>query len=200
MARIIDRITFAVIGAMALALIAVFAGLVRAGSLDPTAAPGSTMRPLDELSGSWSRNLSATGGCNSPRFRCVFGDNAALDLNTGLVWSRFPASFGNAFATAVSTCANDETGGVKGWRLPSTEEMMSLVEPNNVNPALPTGHPFLNFSPGATVWATSFWGTTQNSQVLAVNMATGELAILDAGTATAGFWCVRAGRGFDGIR
>jgi hypothetical protein len=35
-------------------------------------------------------------------------------------------------------------GGRKGWRLPTIEELASLIDPTQTNPALPIGHPFIN--------------------------------------------------------
>ncbi len=201
MAMIQNRITNVLLGLVLLALlslIAMFATGVRGGPLDPPGAPTSTMRTLDEVTGAWNRDLSAVGGCNSPRFQCVLNDEAVLDRGTGLVWERFPSSFGNAFSTAVSTCVSGITGGVKGWRLPAAEELMSLMKPGASNPALPTGHPFND--PGAgNYWSTTFWGTT-TAQNLAVNNGTGALTLLLPDSATAGFWCVRGGRGYDGVR
>lgn len=46
-ARILDRITGAIIGALALALVAVLAGVVNAGPLDPTGPPSSTLPQVE---------------------------------------------------------------------------------------------------------------------------------------------------------
>ena len=67
-----------------------------------------------------------------------------LDRETGLVWQRTPEVPGRAsnFPDAVSACYVAATGGRKGWRLPTPEELLSLVDPTQSNPALPPGHPF----------------------------------------------------------
>jgi hypothetical protein len=44
-----------------------------------------------------------------------------------------------------------ETG---DWRLPNVKELQSLIDFGNFNPALPTGHPFLN------VQSTTYWSST----------------------------------------
>jgi hypothetical protein len=49
MRRLLDRISWAIIGALALALVAVTAGLSNAGPLDPSDPPASTMKTLSEV-------------------------------------------------------------------------------------------------------------------------------------------------------
>ena len=40
-------------------------------------------------------------------------------------------------------CINNAVGGRKGWRLPSVNELASLIDPSVVTlPPLPSGHPF----------------------------------------------------------
>lgn len=89
--RIVDRITGAIIGALALALVAVMAGLVNAGPLDPPGAPGSTVgvlepgTPISSLpfettdSGYYylTRNLTGTEGSAGIT---ISHDNVTLDL------------------------------------------------------------------------------------------------------------------------
>lgn len=200
MARIVDRISFTLIGALALGLIAALAGIVDAGPLDPPGAPQSTMRTLDDVSGAWSRNLSTTGGCNSARFQCVLNDQAVLDRNTGLVWTRFPINAANSFFTGVVGCINANNGGVKGWRLPAAEELQSLVADGVTNPALPADHPFLSVE-NINYWTATFFPSATNNQVAVVNMGTGNsFTPLSPDSGTAAQWCVRGGRGYDGLR
>jgi hypothetical protein len=184
-----------------LALIAVLAGIAGAGPLDPPFPPGSTMKTLDEIPGSWSRELSAVGACDSPRFDCVLATDAAvLDRTTGLVWERSPnnASTFDIF-TADAHCAEKIVAGVKGWRLASIEELASLVAVGSSNPALPTGHPFL------TVLNENYWsssvalGPLNNDNHRFVSFATG-LVFAALRTSAMRVWCVRGGAGFDSAR
>jgi hypothetical protein len=198
MARIIDRISFAIIGALAFALIAVLAGIVDAGPLDPPGTPGSTMKTLDEIPGSWSRNLSATGGCDSPRFDCVLAaDQAVLDRTTGLVWERAPSSTLMSQPGGLTHCANRVIGSAKGWRLPSVEELASLVSVGNTNPALPGGHPFS--IQNASYWSSSLVPTSTNDNFRAVSFATGSVTSFTTASIIQ-VWCVRGGAGFEGPR
>jgi hypothetical protein len=48
-------------------------------------------------------------------------------------------------------------GNRKGWRLPTIQELASLVDPTQSNPALPAGHPFSNVQSSSFYWsATTF--------------------------------------------
>jgi hypothetical protein len=94
-------------------------------------------------------------GCNSTRFKCVMNDQAVLDKETGVVWERSQYMTFMDWEDASYHCHSREAGGRLGWRLPSIEELTSLVDKSNTNPALPTGHPFEN------MLANQYWsGTT----------------------------------------
>jgi hypothetical protein len=70
-------------------------------------------------------------------------DDVVLDKETGLVWERSPASDKKTWdASIVYACAKAKAGR-KGWRLPTMEELLTLVDPSQNNPVLPGGHPFL---------------------------------------------------------
>jgi hypothetical protein len=42
-----------------------------------------------------------------------------------------------------------------GWRLPTVEEPQSLMDPTQVQPSLPPGHPFGNVSIAESYWTSS---------------------------------------------
>jgi len=134
-------------------------GLVSAGDLEPTAPPGPTMKTLDEIPSSWTRRLDTDNGepdgCNSSRFKCIAetGDNAVLDMETGLVWQRSLDSETNTYNNAVGHCLASSISGWFGWRAPTTAELTSLMT-TGVEPSLPIGHPFLGveWSIDTPVW------------------------------------------------
>jgi hypothetical protein len=70
---------------------------------------------------------------------------AVLDKETGLVWERSPSSttfkWQNAIDPTLSArrhCTALITGGRKGWRLPPTPELASLIDPSVAPPARPS--------------------------------------------------------------
>lgn len=142
-----------VVGAMLWLAMVVFAAPVLAGDLNPPGPPASTMTPLDRLTPMWDRKLPANDGplvngvpdpCNSSRFKCVLDNQAALDRETGLVWEKSPGPGLSAWPESLYACANKFLGGRYGWRLPTIEELASLLDPFAGLPALPAGHPFTN--------------------------------------------------------
>ncbi len=191
----IYRMGWGVAAVFALLFAASLAGIVQGGALDPPGTPASTMKSLDDIPGSWNRELSATGGCNSPRFDCVFADLAVLDRETGLVWERVPAVATSIWAVAVESCAELAINYRFGWRLPTFEEVHSLLELDGGD-NLPAGHPF-------TVAASTFhWTATTNpgDATLAFAFALGS----DGNAFSQGkgnsrpHWCVRGGQGIEG--
>ena len=73
------------------------------------------------------------------------------------------------------TCRVRVGSGRKGWRLPSVDELTTLLLPKpfdpTVTPALPPGHPFdlSNMAPGVSVWSS----TADPSAVYVVGLAQG---------------------------
>lgn len=153
--------------------------LADAGSLEPPALavdglgnPVGTMKTLDAIPPAWSQKLDSTDGtsqlwpgCDSSRFNCVMYERlgtgisvpqAVLDKETGLVWAR-NANIANGTKTwleALAFCTMLEIAGRKGWRLPTVEELASLVDTSNEDPPLPTDHPFLNVQ-SSYYWSSS---------------------------------------------
>lgn len=189
----IYRLGWGVAAVFALLFAASMAGIVQGGALDPPGAPASTMKSLDDIPGSWSRQLSATGGCDSPRFDCVFGDLAVLDRETGLVWERTPAATTGNWSNAMETCSELAVNGRLGWRLPTMAEVNSLLVLDAVDD-LPDGHPF-TLTPGLVYWssttvppgATTAWGYAIGQNGAVTNFA--------QTITTPSHWCVRGGQG-----
>jgi hypothetical protein len=147
------------------------------------------------------------------RFKVLreFGGAAVLDKETGRVWEQSPSTDtfcwtasascpGTGLAPdALSHCYQLEVGGRKGWRVPSIEELASLVDTpqgSPTTPALPAGHPF-NVPP------TVHWSSTTNasdaSRAWAVGFASGNV-FNPLKTASREVWCVRGGQGIDGVQ
>ena len=90
------------------------------------------------------------------RFQLVMNNEAVLDRETGLVWQRstvLPVD-SLSWSDAISACYQKNIGGRRGWKLPTIEELASLGDPTQTNPALPVGHPFLN------VQSSYYWSST----------------------------------------
>jgi hypothetical protein len=96
---------------------------------------------IDNLLPAWSQTLLA-----AERFVMVMGGAAVLDKETGLVWEKAPdaeASWDRKTWYAARAFCNDRVvGNRKGWRLPTVQELASLVDPSQQPPSLPAGHPF----------------------------------------------------------
>jgi hypothetical protein len=167
-------------------------GLVSAGELEPSAAPGPTMKTLDQIPPTWSQKLPA-----SERFELVLDAEAVLDKETGLVWERSPDTTERTWADACLHCYIREVGNRKGWRLPTIQELASLVDNDNSRPSLPTGHPFNNVQSGDYCF---YWSSTTNADNASLAWHQGfgyggegnyDKSISDYA------WCVRGGHGHD---
>jgi hypothetical protein len=151
---------------------------------------------------SWDQSLAG-----NVRFVVLanFNSEAVLDRETGLVWERSPSSasldillppgqFGGA--TAWERCIGLIIAGRMGWRVPSIQELTSLIDRSQRDPALPAGHPFLNVQLGPFVL---YWSATEYRSSFT---STGSFRVVGfsntGGTGVNGanhVWCVRGGAG-----
>jgi hypothetical protein len=136
---------------------------------------------------SWYKILPA-----AQRFKLVMEGEAVLDKETGLVWEQSPDTTQRTWFEACAHCYKREVANRMGWRLPTIEELTSLVDNDNLNPTLPPGHPFSN------VQSSYYWSSTnlENDSDLArmVHFGLGHL-VSDAKIVTYYVWCVRGGHG-----
>ena len=144
----------------------------------------------------------------SARFKVLdaFNNEAVLDKETGLVWELAPELLSlGSWAFIDDECFAHFTGGRLGWRPPTIEELLSLMDPTkNLTGKLPDGHPFdLGESRGDT---RTFW-TMSSAAVQPANNDFAYVANFEPGgslfpdnkiSATHRFWCVRGGHGYDG--
>jgi len=93
----------------------------------------------------------------SERFELVLDGKAVLDKKTRLIWERYPDTTKRTWTSGCDYCSNKEVGGLKGWRLPTIEELQRLVDTSQGPPTLPSGHPFSN------VQSAYYWSFTPST-------------------------------------
>ena len=139
----------------------------------------------------WSQILPA-----AERFKIVMNnDEAVLDRETGLVWEKSPDTTERTWTSACSHCYQRQVGGRKGWRLPTIEELASLVDTSQSNPALPEGHPFTNVQWDYYWSSSTYAGDT--SHAWSVNFGSGFVYNCYGKSNDNYVWCVRGGYGHD---
>ena len=103
----------------------------------------------------------------TPRFQ----DNrngTVTDKLTGLIWLKdancaavsskvWTDALTAASNLANGTCGLSDGSKAKDWHLPNKNELLSLIDITNMNPALPSGHPFVN------VQNTWYWTSTSSA-------------------------------------
>jgi hypothetical protein len=76
-------------------------------------------------------------------------DGTVTDTKTGLIWLKDAGKIGRRnWDDAKKACE------ALGMRLPTTEELLSLVDRGRLEPALPEGHPF------SSVKLNNYWSST----------------------------------------
>jgi Protein of unknown function (DUF1566) len=147
---------------------------------------------------------------NQNRFTVLpqFNNEAVLDRETGLVWERSPGTetfpWSGAFVTAHVICNIRIVGDRLGWRLPTIQELASLVDPNRFSPNLPAGHPFIltpeQISSG-TFWSATTADIDQPNRAWFLRFLSGSNQVILHGsgdkTTPRYVWCVRGFKGTD---
>ena len=183
------------------------------GQLDPATAPGPTMYTLEEIYNFRVWRMMGKTFVNHPgnnRFAVYdagtgadTSDDLVLDKDTGLIWARDASTLGGLQEgeTAALDCRSYDGGDRMGWRIPSIEELSSLIDTSQDSPALPAGHPFVNVQFDAVddyyYWADLTISATNTGFAWGLNMRDGSLALdLDpqGGGDTAYMWPVWGGK------
>ena len=127
-----------------------------------------------------------------------WNSEAVLDRETGLVWEKVPTTSTSTWFDASAHCISLNLGGRKGWRLPVIQDLASLMDPNQSDPALPSGHPFTL----SGAFPIAYWSATTNAGDVTVarivSFGTGSIGSASkAGSFRTLAWCVRGGQGVD---
>lgn len=88
-------------------------------------------------------------------------DDLVIDRETGLVWTRDANLIGqHNWLDSNTLCREFSLSNRSGWRLPSVEELSSLLDLKQPDLALPIDHPFINVQYGSGVYA--YWTSTNH--------------------------------------
>jgi hypothetical protein len=84
--------------------------------------------------GSWI--ASANADAPSDRYMINSSQGLVTDLRTGLIWQH-PANTSQYTSDQANTyCKGLTVGGMTGFRVPTLKELMTLVDPTRVSPAI----------------------------------------------------------------
>jgi hypothetical protein len=178
-------------------LLSLTLGLLVLGALAVGSATAATIAPGPYYATpSWDQTLPA-----ATRFIVLtnMSSQAVLDRETGLVWEQAPdapTTYTWSDVQASFHCNRSTVGGRQGWRLPTIQELASLIDPTvpSPGPMLPAGHPFTNVQDAGYWSATTFASNTSLARI--VPLSNGHAVGVDK-TASLFVWCVRGGQGGD---
>jgi hypothetical protein len=133
-----------------------------------------------------------------------YNDEAVLDKETGLVWERAPGTAPGShpltapWFEAHLQCNQRTWGNRKGWRLPTIQELASLIDVTvpPPGPVLPAGHPFINVQSNAYWAATTFAAPNIPNEAYVLGFHDGNMGSALKSVFTF-YWCVRGGQGDD---
>lgn len=126
-------------------------------------------------------------GSAAERFALVLDGAGVKDNQTGLIWEQAPDLEHDVWSRSVERCRTKAAGGKTGWRAPTIQEMKTLIDPAQKDPALPKGHPFANIK-SAIFW-TATPHPTDDIVAWQVSFFSGE-PVTDQKSGTRRMWCV----------
>lgn len=126
-------------------------------------------------------------GPSLERFTLVLNGAGVKDAKTGLIWEQEPDREHDVWGRSNERCAAKTVGGQQGWRGPTIDELKTLIDPSQHDPALPAGHPFSNIK------SEIYWTATPDPKddIVAwqVSFFSGE-PVTDQKSGTRRMWCV----------
>lgn len=132
-------------------------------------------------------HVFAADSTASSRFTLVLNGAAVQDNSTGLIWEQEPDREHDVWSASVARCETKEVGGQKGWHAPSVDELKTLIDTSQHDPALPAGHPFSNIK--SEIYWTATPHPTDDIVAWQVSFFSGE-AVTDQKSGTRRMWCL----------
>ena len=125
---------------------------------------------------------------------------AVASADSGTIWDKQINGKGRFEVrrqfNAHGRCNRLTTGDRLGWRLPTLQELASLVDPSAADaPTLPAGHPFENVQTFFPYWSATTTAS-DTSSAWTVNFSNGGLIGVGKHNGML-VWCVRGGQGVD---
>ena len=126
----------------------------------------------------------------------AFNNAAVSDKETGLVWEQSPSTGTFTQGQANVHCNQLIVGNRFGWRLPTVQELASLLDPTQPN-GLPSSNPF-TIPNDYYLWVTATNPLADGGAPWTIGFANnGEVTQGYGGLMAAHAWCVRGGQGVD---
>ena len=130
-------------------------------------ASASITCPASPDAAFYGQDAQYSGRCTpkSLTVETISGDNVVVDGNTGLMWQQtFPANQTYTWANAKTSCSGLTYAGQTGWRLPTPQEILTIVDNSKYGIALDkTLFPNMPASSTAYLWTSKAQGTTSNA-------------------------------------
>ena len=144
---------------------------------------------LTQIPGSEGVSAAEPGkGLGQSRFTFVLDGAGVRDNQTGLVWEQSPDRIFERWSASIERCKTKRVGGQTGWRAPTIDELKSLADLTQKDPALPQGHPFSNIK-SAIYWSATP-SPTYDVVAWQVSFFTGTI-VTDDKSLLRRVWCVR---------
>jgi hypothetical protein len=122
-----------------------------------------------------------------------WNNEAFLDRETGLVWERQPVNNTFNWLDAMVNCRSHLIGNRRGWRLPSYEELTSLID-GTQNPIIPVAQQVFLGNPGDRYWtATQVENDSTGASAYTVTFGVAVDFEASQKIANVHIWCVRGG-------
>lgn len=156
------------------------------------------VRPIWDITGAHWINHSANSrfAIYHPGPSGELDDDVVLDKETRLVWQRSPDPAMKVWDAAIVYSYATAMAGRKGWRLPTLEELLSLVDSTQSNPTLPVGHPFMNVRVDYYYWSSTLGKMSPPTYAWGYNFGNADTSNVSK-SSNAYTWLVRGGYGHD---
>lgn len=160
------------------------AGPAQSGSLEPSGPPGPTMKSLQQIYEKVHRVDELLSRVLNHRF-FIRGDGSVTDVTTGLIWDQYVGRFSfvgrwdsadydcselaaNSDSSILSAHPLTDGSTVGYWRLPTKDELLSVLDTNFTGPALSNAEGLSQWSEGDAffdvTWSSKYWTSTLDAQ------------------------------------